>query len=85
MGTNVVDVPSGPTFSVRVISCSYKHKTKRSWILLPTRTSLSNKYNSQEQRGNDDDDDDGKTNYIPTIINGITDTTHMSQLNSRNK
>jgi hypothetical protein len=49
----------------------------------PTRTSLSNKCNSQERRGNDDED--GETNYIPTIINSVNDTTHMSQLNSRNK
>ena len=61
-----------------------KKKKTTTYEHRPTRTSLSNKCNSQERRGNDDDDD-GKTNYIPTIINGITDITHMSQLNSRNK
>jgi len=50
----------------------------------PTRTSPSIKHILQERRGSDDDDD-GETNYIPTTINGITDMTHMSQLNSRNK
>ena len=53
----------------------------------PARTSPPNKHNLKERRGSDDDDDDddGETNYIPTIINGITDMTYMSQLNSRNK
>ena len=49
----------------------------------PIRTSPPNKHNLQERRGNDDDD--SEINYIPTIINGITDMTQMSQLNSRNK
>jgi len=49
----------------------------------PTRTSPSNKHNLQGRRGRDVDD--GETNYIPIIINSVTDMTHMSQLNSRNK
>ena len=61
-----------------------KEKKITTYHQRPTRTSPSNKHNLQEQRVNDDDDD-GEINYIPTIINGITDMTHMSQLNSRNK
>jgi hypothetical protein len=44
-----------------------------------SRTFLSNKHNLQERRKSDDE-----TNYIPTIINGITDTTHTSQSNPEN-
>ena len=49
----------------------------------PTRIYPSNKHNLQERRGSVDDE--CETNYTPTIINGRTETTHMSQLNSTNK
>jgi hypothetical protein len=52
----------------------------------PTRTSPPNKHNLQERRRSDNEDnEDGETNYIPTVINGITNMNHMSQLNLRNK
>jgi hypothetical protein len=44
-----------------------------------SRTFLSNKHNLKERRESDDE-----TNYIPTIINGITDMTHTSQSNPEN-
>ena len=43
------------------------------------RISTSNKHNLQEQRGNGNEEDD--TNCIPTIINGMSNTNHMSQSN----
>jgi len=43
-----------------------------------SRTSLSNTHNLQEQGKSD-----GETNHIPTIINGITNTTHTPQSNIR--
>ena len=52
------------------------------WIIL-NRPLRNQEHNLQEWRVSNDDD--GETNYIPTIINSITDMTHMSQLNSRNK
>jgi len=44
-----------------------------------SRTFLSNTHNLQEQRKSD-----GETNHIPTIINGVTNTTHTPQSNTRN-
>jgi hypothetical protein len=43
------------------------------------RTFPSNKHNLQERR-----ESDGETNYIPAIINGITNMTHTSQSNPEN-
>ena len=45
----------------------------------PTRTSPPNKHNLQERRRNDNEDNkDGEINYIPTVINGVTNMTHVT-------
>ena len=62
---------------------SPKRKQITTYHYGPTRTSLPNKHNLQEQRGSGNED--GETNFIPTIINDITNMTHMSQLNLRDK
>jgi len=72
------------------ITQKYKYSTRLSKRRQSTqdhhglnRVSTKNKHNLQEQKGNGNDRDD--RNYIPTIINGMTNINHISESNVVNK
>jgi len=57
---------------------SPKRKQTKIYHHGPTRTSPSNKHNLQERRRSDNEDnEDGETNYIPTVINGVTNDSYV--------
>src|SRR5215510_10902096 len=63
----------------KYITRSPKEKKITSNQRRSSRTFLSNKHNLEERR-----ESYGETNHVPTIINGITNTTHTPQSNLGN-